>query len=446
MGTDMTKGSPSVLLLRFMIPLLLGNIFQQLYNMADTVIVGHYVGQNAVAAVSSTGTVMFLIMGICLGLTNGFAVLTSQRYGAKDYEGSRRSVANGIMLAFIIIVVMTALSLLFTDNLLTAMNTPADIYEDARTYLSIIFMGIICSVYYNLLSAFLRSSGNSVVPLCFLVFSAFLNVGLDLVFIMNCRMGVAGAALATDISQGVSAVLCWIYIVKKVPELSPKKNEWRLSKHISKNQLHIGLPMAIQFGITASGTIIMQSAINLFDSTAVAAVGAANKFHSLLTQGMLAIGQTMTAYSGQNYGVADYGRVRKGIRSALVIMFIYSVIAGALAIFLYEPVLPHFFKEDADIPGMMPFAKIYIWQCASMYFPLSAIFIFRNSIQGCNYALLPTCCGVVEFVARGICAFVSIKIHSFSLAVGCDPIAWVAAGIFGAVAWLWVRKDLEKVR
>ena len=269
MGTDMTKGSPSVLLLRFMIPLLLGNIFQQLYNMADTVIVGHYVGQNAVAAVSSTGTVMFLIMGICLGLTNGFAVLTSQRYGAKDYEGSRRSVANGIMLAFIIIVVMTALSLLFTDNLLTAMNTPADIYEDARTYLSIIFMGIICSVYYNLLSAFLRSSGNSVVPLCFLVFSAFLNVGLDLVFIINCGMGVAGAALATDISQGVSAFLCWIYIIKKAPELSPKKNEWRLSKHISKNQLHIGLPMAIQFGITASGTIIMQSAINLFDSTAV---------------------------------------------------------------------------------------------------------------------------------------------------------------------------------
>ncbi|MCR4937618.1 MAG: MATE family efflux transporter [Lachnospiraceae bacterium] len=443
-GNDMTSGSPALLIIRFLIPLLIGNTFQQLYNMADTVIVGHFVGENALAAVGSTGTVMFLVMGICLGLTNGFAVLTSQRYGAKDKEGTRKSVANGMLLAAIIIVCMTVLSLLCTNGLLMLMNTPEAIFEDARTYISIIFAGIVCTVFYNLFSAFLRAAGNSLVPLYFLIFSAILNVVLDLLFIVVFGFGVAGAAIATDISQGISAILCWLYIRIKVPELHPLKGEWKLSGFITRKQLHIGLPMAIQFGITASGTLMMQSAVNLFGETAVAGFTAANKYHTLLSQGMLSMGQTMTSYAGQNYGVADIGRVRRGIRASLVIMFFFSLVVGAAAAFGYPYVLPLFFDADANVAAMLPFAGTYILRCAVCYYPLSLIFIFRNSMQACNYALIPTCCGVMEFFARGAAALLSMKLENYSLAASCDAVAWVAAGLFGLIAWLFVREDLKK--
>ena len=258
MQSDMTKGDPLSIIIRFTIPLFIGNVFQQLYNMCDTIIVGRFVGQNALAAVGSTGTVMFLILGFCSGLTCGFTVLTSQRFGAGDTKGVKKSVVNSIILSIVLTVIMTVGSLAVMKPLLRLMNTPEEIFADAYSYISVICMGIAASVAYNLLSAFLRAVGNSKMPLVILVFSAVLNVILDLVLIIVFRMGTMGAALATDLSQGISSVLCLVYILKKVPDLTPEKELWKYYPDATSKQLRVGIPMALQFGITASGTMIMQ--------------------------------------------------------------------------------------------------------------------------------------------------------------------------------------------
>ena len=291
MQKDMTRGPILPLILQFLFPMFIGNVFQQLYNMADMIIVGRYVGAGALAAVGSTGTLMFLVLGFALGITAGFGILTSQRFGAKDEAGVRRSVANGTLLAVLLSLAMTLLSTAAVPWLLDLMNTPADIWTDARTYITIIFQGLFTNVFYNMASVFLRSVGNSKAPLFFLVFSACLNVGLDLLCIIQFGMGVAGAALATVLSQGISVLLCVVYIFKKVPVLVPKAQDWGLYRYETKEQLRMGVPMALQFSITASGVMIAQAAINLFGSTAVAAYTAASKVSMLLTQGCLSMGQ-----------------------------------------------------------------------------------------------------------------------------------------------------------
>ena len=444
MEMDMTRGNPMPLILKFTIPLVIGNIFQQLYNMADTIIVGRYVGAGALAAVGSTGTIMFLITGFSQGITAGFTVLTAQRYGAKDSEGVKKSVANGILLAVLVTLFLTALGVLTMEPLLRLMNTPEDIFQDAYDYIIVICAGIGANVFYNLLSACLRSVGNSQAPLYFLVLSACLNVVLDLVFIICFHMGVAGAAWATNLSQAVSAALCLIYMFVKVPVLRPERKHWRIHKRDSRIQMAIGIPMAFQFAITASGTMIMQSATNLFGSEAVAAYTAAGKLQNLVTQGMVAMGQTMATYGGQNYGKGDLGRIRQGVRAALKAEFIYSIAAGVLVCLLLEPCLGLFFSGDVDIHAMMPWAKTYIYMCAVFFIPLSTIFIFRNIMQGCGYGFLPMMGGVSELVARLLTAAAAIKLLSYPLACFCDPAAWVAAGLFTGISYLFVMRDLEK--
>lgn len=443
MEQDMTQGKPLSIILKFTLPLLIGNIFQQLYNMADTIIVGRFVGANALAAVGSTGTVMFLMIGFAQGITAGFTVLTSQRYGAKDEKAVRASVANGILLSVLVTIVMTAVSLTVMKRLLVLMNTPEDIFADAYTYIMLICGGIVTCIFYNLLSAFLRAIGNSKVPLFFLVFSACLNVVLDLVLIICFHLGVAGAAIATNVSQGVSAVLCIIYIYKNVPVLCPERSQWHLSAQDTKYQMGMGIPMALQFAITASGTMVMQAAINLFGSVAVAAFTAASKVQNLVTQGMMAMGQTMASYGGQNYGKGDYHRLEKGVRSAMIVSTIYSLFAAAAVCLFLRPMLSLFFSGDVDMASMMPWAKTYIYMCAVFYIPLSMIFIFRNIMQGCGYSFLPMMGGVVELFARLIAALIAMKLVSYPLACFCDPAAWVGAALFTGFSWLSVKKKLR---
>ena len=444
MEQDMTKGSPFKVLIMFTLPLAIGNIFQQLYNMADTIIVGRYVGAEALAAVGSTGTVMFLLNGFAQGITAGFAVLTSQRYGAKKTEGVKQSVSNGILLSVIGAVFFTAASILFMKPLLHLMNTPENIFADAYCYISLISLGMVANVFYNLFSAYLRAVGNSKMPLFFLVLSACLNVVLDLVFIINFQMGVAGAAWATNLSQAISAVLCAVYIYKKVPSLVPEKRHWRIHRGDTRFQLATGIPMALQFAITSSGTMVMQSAINLFGSEAVAAYTAAGKIHSLLTQGMVAMGQTMAVYSGQNYGKGDAARIRQGVRAALVIEVIYSLVSAVIVYSALEPSLGLFFSGEVDLTAMMPWARTYITICTLFYVPLCTIFIFRNTMQGCGYGFLPMMGGVVELVARLAVAVVAMNIHSYWLACACDPAAWVGAGVFTGVSYLYVMNKVQK--
>ena len=444
METNMTQGRPLIIILRFMLPVFLGNVFQQFYNMVDTIIVGHFVGTNALAGVGSTGTVMFLVMGICIGMSVGFSVLTSQKYGAGNEEETRRSVANGILLSLVVVVIMTTLSLTLMHPILHMMNTPKDIYQDAYAYISTICKGIVATLFYNLFSCYLRAIGNSRVPLYFLIFSSLLNIVLDLLLIIRFHMGTAGAAWATNISQGISAILCLIFILKKVPVLCPRRSHWRFHPDDTKKQLSTGIPSALQFGITASGTMIMQSAINIFGSTAVAAFTAASKTQNLLTQGLLSIGQTLASYAGQNYGYKSIDRVEQGTRDSMKLVVIYSLAAAALALIFLKPMLYLFFSADADMAKIIPWARIYVRECVVCYIPLGMIFVYRNTMQGCGYGFHAMTLGIVELIARLTAALLAMRLHSFPLAVGADPLAWITAGIFGYIMYRHVIKKIYK--
>jgi len=252
MGVKMTSGKPLTLIFKFMVPIFFGYLFQELYNMVDTVIVGRFVGPHALAAVGSTGTIVFMILGLAIGLATGFAVLTSQRYGAGDEEATRRSFVNGILLCLISVAILTAIPLLLMHQILHVMSTPADIYQDAYAYIFTICAGCGTIVFYNFFAASLRAIGDSRHPLYFLVISTILNIVLDLFFIIVLKLGTMGAALATNVAQGISALLCFLYILRSVPSLRPQKGDFRLRRSYTAQQLNIGVPMALQFGITAA--------------------------------------------------------------------------------------------------------------------------------------------------------------------------------------------------
>ena len=444
MELDMTRGKPLPVLIKFTLPLLLGNVFQQFYNMADTVIVGRFVGAGALAAVGSTGTILFLIIGFAQGITSGFAILTAQRFGAGDTDGVRKSVANGILLAIISTVILTGICLGVMRPLLGWMNTPEDIFGDAYTYIMIVSGGMAAMVFYNLFSAFLQAVGNSRTPLFFLIFSACLNIVLDLVFIVWGKMGVAGAALATVVAQGVSAVLCGGYIFLKMKILTPRITHWKLHASDSRHQISMGLPMALQFAITASGAMVMQAAINLFGSNAIAAYTAAEKLEMLVEQGMVAMGQAVATYCGQNYGKGDVDRIRAGVKAALGAIMAYGATAAIVVSIVLEPTLRIFFAEGVNMASMMPWARTYMNICASFFLPLSMIFVFRNAMQGCSYGFLPMMGGVSELVARLVVAVIAMRIGSYALAVFCHPAAWVAAAAFTGISYRWVIRDIVR--
>ena len=289
MKTDMTQGKPVKVLLGFTIPVFIGNVFQQFYNMVDAVVVGKFVGTKALAAVGSTGTIIFLIIGFLLGLTAGFTVLTAQKYGAGKMDEMRQTVGNALILTALVSAVMTAVSMTGMHALLKFMHTPDDIFKDAYAYVMIICGGIFAQALYNILASILRALGNSKVPLYFLILSAMLNIVLDLVFIIVFKLGAPGAAWATIISQGVSGVLCLVYIWKFVPELRMKKEDWYFNRDIAVKQISVGIPMGLQFSITAIGTIIVQGAVNVYGAVYMAGFSAAGKIQNIIT--MVEIGR-----------------------------------------------------------------------------------------------------------------------------------------------------------
>lgn len=441
--TDMTKGSPMSIIFKFTMTLLLGNVAQQLYNIVDTIIVGRYVDPLALAAVGSTGTIMFLMFGTSNGMVSGFSIVTSQKYGANDAKGVKASVTNGLYLSLIIAALITVIGLVFMKPLLRLMNTPEDIFDYAYSYIFTICAGIVCIIMYNYCASLMRAVGNSKMPLIFLLCSAATNVGLDLLFILKFHMETFGAALATVVSQGLAVIPCIIYIYAKMPVLRPSREDWKIDPKIIKQQLRLGIPMAIQYGITASGTVIMQSAFNTFDSVAVTAITAASKFQGIITQGMFSVGQTMAAYAGQNYGAHNMQRVRDGVKAALKIYVVYSIVAAVAAIALVPHVLWIFFDTEVDVSLYIPWAMPYIIECAVCYFFLAMIFIYRHSIQSVGYASIAMILGFVELGARMITSFYSIAVHNYYIAVASDPFAWAMAGLCGLFISRYIFKKIE---
>ncbi|MEG2788939.1 MAG: MATE family efflux transporter [Romboutsia sp.] len=427
MTKDMTTGNPVKLILYFSIPLLIGNIFQQFYSMVDTIIVGRFLGVKSLAAVGSTGSMTFLIIGFVLGLSSGFSVLVSQKFGANDEDGVKKAVASAVILSIVLSIIVTIISLLTVKPLLNLINTPADIIDDASSYITVIFAGTSATFFYNMISGILRSLGDSKTPLYFLVISSILNIALDLLFIVKFSMGVSGAAYATVVSQAVSGLLCLIYTSKKFPILKLEKRHFKIDTEYYKQHLKIGVPMALQFSITSIGAIVLQGAVNEFGSTIVAAHTAASKVEQLAMQPSVTFGVTMATYSAQNLGAGSIERIKEGVRKCTMINIIIGIIAGILLI-LFGEVFIKLFISDAN-PSIIAYAKQYLAIVSFFFIPLSLIFIYRNSLQGMGYTFIPMLAGVAELVARTVVAFTLPVLIGYAGICLAGPMAWIAAAI-----------------
>ena len=441
---DMTTGSPMKIIFNFTLPIFIGNVFQQFYNMADAVIVGKFVGNKALAAVGSTGTIMFLIYGFVVGMTAGFTVLTAQKFGAGDMPAMRRTVVGASFLSLVVGLVLTAAFMVFMKPWLVLMHTPEDIFADAYAYIMIISAGILAQMLYNLLASILRALGNSRVPLYFLILAALLNIVLDLVLIIVFHMGAAGAAVATVISQGISGVLCLFYIIRKVPLLRLTRDDRHLSGDLLRTQIRIGIPMALQYSITAVGTMMVQSALNILGSTLVAAYTAAGKIEQIVTQAYVAMGTTMATYGAQNMGAGDVSRIRQGFKASTIIGVIYAIVSAALVMSVGKYMSYLFVSEDVAL--IMDSVNTYLICVGIFFIPLAIVNIYRNGIQGLGYGLLPMMAGVAELVGRGVVAVIAAGQKSYLGVCLASPAAWVLASLLLIGMYYYVVKiDLKKI-
>ena len=442
---DMTTGSSMKLILGFAVPLLMGMLFQQVYSLVDTIIVGRFLGVNALAAVGATGSINFLIIGFCLGLCNGFALPVAQRFGAKDYDGLRKYVGNSAVLSVIVGGTITVFTVVFCRNILQIMDTPADIIDLSYNYIVVIFAGIPATLLYNILSSHLRSLGDSVTPVAFLILSACLNIGLDLLFIVTFHWGVFGASFATVLSQLVSGVLCLFFIIIRFDILHLKRDDWRLDPAYVRNLLVMGLPMGSQYSITAIGSVILQAAVNSLGSIAVASMTAASKISMFVVCPFDALGSTMATYGGQNVGAGKLERLGKGLRSAVILGAIYSAVIFVVVYFFGENMIQIFLSPtEENAATVLVWAKEFLVINAAFYFPLALVNIVRFLIQGMGFSGFAVFAGVFEMVARTIVGLFLVPVFGFVAACFASPLAWIFADAFLIPAFFFCRKRLRK--
>ena len=407
MINDLTTGNPLKLILVFSVPLLIGNIFQQFYNIADIVIVGRTLGINALASVGAVAPLFFLIMFVIVGMTNGFAVVTGQRFGAKDYDGVRRSVTMSTILSTILTLFFTFICLGLMGHILKWMNVPQEIYQDAYWYIQIVIIGLFTANFYNLLASVVRALGDSKTPLYFLIFASVLNIFLALLFILEFHWGVPGSAFAVVVSQAISVVLCAIYVKKHFPILHLKKEDWifktREDWKFALEHLNVGVPMAVQFSILGAGILIIQSVCNSFGADVIAAMTAALRIEQIATMPMVSFGVALAAFVAQNFGANNFRRIRISVKKCSIINLHLSVLMAFI---------------------------MHFWGRSSLfYFFLSQIFIYRNALQGLGRATIPMLASVGELLMRGFAAvYLAVKFGYVGMFFA-GPIAWVAASL-----------------
>ncbi len=397
MTKQMTEGRPFKLIFLFTLPLLAGNLFQQLYTMMDTFIVGRALGVDALAAVGCTGGILFLIIGFVQGLTTGTSIVTAQYFGAQDYDGVRRSFAANIIIAAIAAIVLAAVALPLARPFLNLLHTPAAIFDDAFCYLYLLYSGIFTAVLFNLLSNSIRALGDSRTPLLFLVLASLLNIVLDLVLILWVHLGVAGAALATLAAQAVSGILCVVYIIRRFPLLHVRRADFRLSAQELWAHARLGLPMGFQASIIGIAVIVVQSMVNSYGETTVAAYTAAQKVELVVLQPLCSFGMTMATYVAQNYGAGRTDRIRLGIRDCILMSEGYALTAFVV-MHLCGGQLAGIFVGNA--PEIVSQSALYLRTTSCFYVILSLLYIYRYTLQGLGQGLIPTIAGIMELLMR----------------------------------------------
>ena len=441
MVKDMTNGSPSRHILGFAVPMLFGMLFQQFYNLVDTIIVGKTLGVEALAGVGATGSINFMIIGFCMGVCNGFVIPVAQCFGAKKPADLRKYVFNGYICSVVFAIVLTLASVIFCRKILIVMNTPADIIDHAYNYIVVIFIGIPTVFLYNMVSGVIRSLGDSKTPVVFLVLSSIINVVLDFFLILVCKMGVAGAGWATVTSQLISGLTCLIYMYKKYDILKGDKSERVLDRRFITNLCMNGVPMGLQYSITAIGSTILQAAVNTLGSTYVAAMTAGSKMFNFTCCPFDALGSTMATYAGQNVGAAKIKRLGQGVRSAMIIGSVYSVLS-LIALYFTTDYIALLFVNASETT-IIALTRQFILASACFYIPLTGVNVVRFCIQGMGFSVFAISAGILEMIGRAFAAIILIPNIGFMGACLASPIAWIAADAFLFPAFIHCAKKLN---
>lgn len=439
---ELTEGSPMKLIIGFALPMFFGLLFQQFYSMVDTMIVGRYLGVDPFAGVGSTGSLNFIVIGFCTGFCSGFAVLVAQRFGARDYRGLRKMVANSIWLSVIFGVVLTILMVVFCKPLLRLMNTPDNIFNYAYIYIVIIFAGIPCTILYNITAAIIRALGDSKSPIIFLAISSILNIVLDYVFIVVFGMNVEGAALATVISQGVSGIICVFFMRKRFDILKMEQGDMKPELSYMISLSGVGIPMGLQYSITGIGSVVLQTAVNGLGSLYVASMAAGTKISMLLMCPLDALGQTMAPYAGQNVGAGKLERVEKGLKSAAICGFVVSAIMMGVVWLFRNPLIMLFMDEKND--EVLELAGRFLLINVAFYFLLTLVNTVRFTIQGMGFSSFAVIAGIFEMAARSLAGAILVPVFGFTGACVASPLAWLFADIFLIPAFFFCRNRLKR--
>lgn len=442
MTKDMTSGSPAKLIFGFAIPMFLGLLFQQFYSMVDTLIVGKFLGVNPLAGVGSTTSLNFMVLGFCMGVCNGFAIPVAQMFGAKEEHRLRRYVTNGAWLCIVFSIVMTLVVVAVCRPVLVLMQTPEEIFEYAYVYIVIVFWGIPCTFLYNILAAIIRSLGDSKTPVIFLAISSGINIVLDLVFVLLFGMGVEGPAIATVLAQGVSGIICLFYMYRNFPVLHASRDEWKPELHYMGKLCFIGIPMGLQYSITAIGSLVLQTAVNGLGAMVVAGVTAAQKINMFISCPIESLGQTMAPYAGQNMGAGKIDRIGKGLKSAVLMGWGVSIICFLIAV-LFGKQLTLLFV-DAGETEIIAYSYQFLLFCIGGYCLLTLVNTVRFTIQGMGFSVFAILSGIMEMIARILAATVVVQMIGFAGTCLAHPMAWLFADVFLIPAFFWCRKKVAK--
>ena len=445
MTKDMTNGSPIKLILLFTVPVLLGNIFHQLYHMADTAIVGRYLGADALAAVGAVASLSYLIFGLVNGIAQGFGVAVSHAFGAKDEKLLKHYVAVSLMMTAIVSLVVTLPVVALCRSLLIWINIPAEILHLSLAYLRIIFAGSVFTMFYNVIAGMLRAIGDSRTPLFFLILSSVLNVGLDILFVAGFNMGTAGAAYATVLSQAISAVLSCVYMFSRYDIMKTSRQDYYFDGAAVGKMFSIGIPMSINNIVTASGMTVLQAAVNVYGASVMAAYTAAFRVSILAMQVPSSLGVSMATYSGQNYGAKNYGRIFAGIRTAFLLNFVIASLVAAICVFggpLFVRLL-----LDEPTPEIMAYAMEYLKITSWFFVPLGWIFIYRNTLQAVGKGLIPMFSSALEFLARYATLALLEERLGYTAICLADPATWVSTALILIVPYyIWAHKRKKEMK
>lgn len=424
---NMTEGNILKNLLYFAIPVLIGNIFQQLYNVADTAIIGNILGDDALAAVGVAAPVYNLLIGFASGLTNGFAVIIARCFGANNEREMKKSIALTYILAAIIAFVLTSFSIAILRPLMKALKTPDNIITDTESYMRIIIIFFVVTIAYNMLAVMMRAIGNSKAPLCFLIISTFINIGLDILFVKGFDMGVAGAAYATVISQGVSVVLCFVYALEKCDFLIFRKSELVWDKSLLADLTSTGLSMGLMYAIVSVGSVILQRAVNSFGTSTITAHTAARKIDDIFMLPLGTISMAASTFTSQNFGAGKMDRVKQGIRYGIIIFFIWSAFSVLVCVLFRKPMIQTL-TGTTDKIVVATASKYIIWNI-SFFFVLGILLVLRSSLQGVGRKFVPVMGSVVEFLLKILAvAVLAPQLGYFGICI-LEPIIWIVCAV-----------------